>query len=91
MDEPHQEAYRMRCTVCGDPCHAKHCGTLKGSLPGGHEGQSDHYLVHLCQGCFLGALSFLRQERRIMNLFYNEPGADDEFGLVTEPQDQPRP
>lgn len=91
MDEPHQQAHGVRCTVCGDPCHAEHCGKLKGSSPSGHEGQSDHYLVYLCQGCFLGALGYLRQERRIMHLFSSAPGADDEFGLVTESEDKPRP
>lgn len=91
MDALPQQAHGMRCAVCGDPCHAEHGGTLKGSSPSGHEGQSSHYLVHLCQGCFLGALSYLRQERRIMHLFYNEPGADAEFGLVTESLHKPRP
>lgn len=91
MDEPRQQAHGMRCAVCGDPCHAEHGGTLKGSTPSRYEGQSDHYLIHLCHGCFLGAVSYLRQERRIMHLFNNEPGADDEFGLATESQDKLRP
>lgn len=90
MDKQGKTTQENRCSVCGDPCPEKHRGALQGAFPN-DTGGSDHYLVHLCQGCFLGALSYLRQERRIMHLFSNAPCADETFGLVMEPKNQPRP
>lgn len=42
------------------------------------------YEVHLCEGCFFGALAHLRQERRIETMFDDTAqAADVEFGLET--------
>lgn len=90
MDKQGQTTQEIRCSVCGDPCPEENRGALQGACSNG-AGGSTRYRTDLCHGCFLSALSFLRQERRIMHLFYNQPGVDDEFGLVTESQDQPRP
>lgn len=91
MDEQGQTAGGIRCSVCDSPCHEEHCGTLQGNLPSNGEGNSSHYLVHLCEGCFHGALGYLRHEHEIMNLFDYEPSAEEAFGLVIEHKKQPRP
>lgn len=89
MDDPHQVS-NIRCAVCEAICH-EYRGTLQGNLPSNDEGDSSHYLVHLCESCFHGALGYLRQEREIMNLFDYEPCAEETFGLVIEHKKQPRP
>lgn len=83
MDDPHQ-AENIRCAVCQALCHEEYRGTLQGNLPSIEEADSSHYLIHLCEGCFHGALSYLRQEHKIMNLFVYEPSAEEAFGLVIE-------
>ncbi|MDH1869233.1 hypothetical protein N5D83_20845 [Pseudomonas chengduensis] len=83
MDDPHQ-ASNIRCTVCAPRCNEEHRGTLQGNSPSDEDGKSEHYLVNLCQGCFLSALRYLRQEHEIMNLFDYEPSAEETFGLVIE-------
>lgn len=90
MDEQGQTARGVRCTVCGAPCHEEHRGTLQGNSPSDENGKSEHYLVHLCEGCFHGALGYLRQEHEIMNLFDYEPSAEETFGLLNEYKKQPR-
>lgn len=90
MDNQNRTAEDIRCSVCGDPCLERDRGVLQGSCPS-ETGARAHYLAHLCQGCFLGALSYLRQEHEIMNLFDYEPIAGETFGLVIEHKKQPRP
>lgn len=86
MDDQGQTAQEIRCSVCADPCQEEQHGTLQGNRQSA-AGQSVRYLVHLCKGCFLGALNYLRQERQIMRLFYDEPPAGGEtFGLAIEPE-----
>lgn len=46
------QAENIRCTVCGAPCHGEHRGELQGNLPSTEDGQSEHYLIHLCQVAF---------------------------------------
>ena len=90
MDDPHQ-ANNIRCTVCGATCHEEHRGTLQGNSPSDKDGDSDHYLIQLCEGCFHGALRYLRQEHEIINLFDYEPSAEETFGLVIEHKKHQRP
>lgn len=90
MDDPHQ-ANNIRCTVCEAPCNEEHRDTLQGNSQSTKDGKSEHYLVNLCQGCFHGALRYLRQEHKIMNIFDYEPSAEEAFGLVIEHKKQPRP
>lgn len=86
MNEPRHAIHEIRCSVCGDPCEEGECGTLQGSFPSAASGRSERFQVHLCQGCFLRTLSYLRQERRTMHLFCEQPPASDEsFGLVIDP------
>ncbi|WP_141440763.1 hypothetical protein [Vreelandella titanicae] len=52
-----------------------------------HDGE--RYEIHLCESCFILAVSNLKQERRIQNLFSDDEGvssqsADDGFGLVAK-------
>lgn len=90
MVNQNQTAEPIHCFVCGDLCLEGRCGALHGDRPNDNGG-SDLYFAPLCQVCFVSALSYLRQERRIMHLFDNEPTAVDTFGLVIEPKDKPRP
>ena len=48
-----------------------------------HDGE--RYELHLCEDCFFQTLAYLKQERRIQNLF-NEEGRDltDNLGLVAK-------
>jgi len=88
MDDPHQ-ASNIRCAVCEAICH-EYRGTLQGNSPSDKDGDSDHYLIQLCEGCFHGALRYLRQEHEIINLFDYEPGTEEMFGVVIEHKKQPR-
>lgn len=90
MDDPHQ-ASNIRCAVCEATCHEEHRGALQGNSPSDKEGDSDHYPIQLREGCFHGALGYLRQEREIMNLFNYEPSAEETFGLVIEHKKHQRP
>ncbi len=90
MEEQGQTAGGIRCAVCDARCHEEYRGTLQGNLPSNEEGNSSLYLAHLCEGCFHGALRYLRQEHEIINLFEYEPGTEETFGLVIEHKKQPR-
>ena len=86
MVNQNKTAEPIHCFVCGDPCLEELCGALHGDRPNDNGG-SDLYFAPLCQICFVSALSYLRQERRIKHPFYNEPSADDTFGLTIESKD----
>lgn len=46
-----------------------------------HDGE--RYELHLCESCFFSTVAYLKQERRIQNLFSDEAGEpNDKFGLV---------
>ncbi len=55
----------IHCFVCGDPCLEGRCGALHGYHPNDNGG-SDLYFAPLCQGCFLSALMYLRQEHELV-------------------------
>ena len=61
--------------------------TLKAHWGYGSQHDGERYELHLCESCFFGTLAYLKQERRVQNLF-SEDGcadalnADDRFGLV---------
>lgn len=91
MDDQSRTADNIRCSVCGDPCFEGHGGTLHGDCPN-DAGGSARYLAHLCQGCFCGALSYLRQERKILSLFDDQlPASDDSLGLIIDADHQVKP
>ena len=88
MDKQHQSTQEIRCTVCADPCTDQHHGRLCGTLQA-DSGDRERYLVHLCNGCFSGALRYLRQEYDVLNLFQDQqPLSDSTFGLIIEPTPQ---
>ena len=90
MINQNKTAKPIHCFVCGDPCLEGRYGALHGDRPNDNGG-SDLFFAPLCQGCFLSALRYLRQEREIMNLFDHEASPEESFGLDIEHKKQPRP
>ena len=77
----------VRCDVCSTSTHFEKSGYQFGTLQAhwgygtAHDGK--RYEIHLCEGCFFQALAYLKQERRIQNMFSTdatEPSSD--LGLV---------
>ncbi|WP_249976770.1 hypothetical protein [Vreelandella olivaria] len=51
-----------------------------------HDGE--RYELHLCESCFFRTVAYMKDERRIQNLFSDDDNtgvntADEKFGLVT--------
>lgn len=85
------DTIKSQCDILCDVCDANIRVTGYGSQFGrlealwgyGSQHDGERYRVHLCETCFFGALSYLRQERRINGLFDEVPPADDpSFGRV---------
>lgn len=77
------------CDVCGcSTCLGNggfQFGTLKAHWGYGTTHDGERYELHLCEGCFFGAVRFLKQERRGRRAFdddYHPELVDDRFGLV---------
>lgn len=71
MGNQKKTAEHIRCSVCGAQCLEDRCGALHGDCPNGRGG-SVLYFAQLCESCFFGAMSYLRQEREAMNMFNDE-------------------
>lgn len=61
--------------------------TLQAHWRYGAKHDGERYELHLCESCFFGTVAYLKQERRIQNLFSDEAGIEagepnDRFGLV---------
>ncbi|MGM0857307.1 MAG: hypothetical protein ACQEW0_09485 [Pseudomonadota bacterium] len=81
----------VKCDVCLCSTrvmeHGLEFATLQAHWGYGSEHDGDRYELHLCESCFFGTLAYLKQERRIQNMFSDEGGVDsgepnDKLGLV---------
>lgn len=86
MSEPRQTAFDIRCAVCASntcvaPGYGHQYGTLEARWGYGAQHDGERYHVVLCESCFFKALAFLRQERRVNNLFADM--GDEVFGRIT--------
>ncbi|MFD3299226.1 hypothetical protein [Aquipseudomonas alcaligenes] len=87
MIEQGQSDSDIHCAVCGDatrvPGYGQQFGTLQALWGYGSQHDGERYQVHLCESCFFGALSYLRQQRRINTIFDDDRQTDDQaFGQV---------
>ncbi|WLH84330.1 hypothetical protein [Pseudomonas sp. FP2338] len=78
----------VRCDVCNASTRVDTGGLQFGSLQAkwgfGANHDGERYEIHLCEGGFFQALAYLRQERRIQNMFGADGGSDpsEDLGLV---------
>ncbi|MEH6800684.1 MAG: hypothetical protein V7681_15430 [Halopseudomonas sabulinigri] len=77
----------IHCDVCEAntrvPGYGNQLGYLQALWGYGSKHDGEGYQVRLCESCFFGALSHLRQERRINGLFDDVQLVDDpSFGRV---------
>lgn len=71
----------VKCDVCKG--YQPQYGVLQAPPGCGASDDDERYLVHLCKYCFFGALSYLRQQRRIKTMFDDDqPTDNDDFGLA---------
>ncbi|WP_417777666.1 hypothetical protein [Stutzerimonas xanthomarina] len=87
MGKPTQTDANIHCAVCGEatrvPGYGQQFGTLQALWGFGAQHDGERYRVHLCESCFFGALSYLRQQRRINTMFDDDQPTDDQaFGQV---------
>lgn len=58
-------------------------GTLQAHWGYGTAHDGERYEMHLCADCFFKTVVYIKQERRIQNLFNDDVGIEvDSFGLV---------
>ncbi|MBD8237843.1 MULTISPECIES: hypothetical protein [Pseudomonas] len=80
----------VRCDVCDASTRVDTGGLQFGSLQAkwgfGSSHDGERYEIHLCENCFFQALTYLRQERRIQNMFGTEDvaGFSEDLGLVAK-------
>lgn len=77
------------CDVCGCSTRVTPGGlqfaTLKAHWGYGTTHDGERYELHLCEGCFFGAVAFLKQERRVQRMFDDARHSevpDGRFGVV---------
>jgi len=64
--------------MASNSAHSLHTGGY------GSQHDGERYRVMLCEGCFFGALMYLREQRRIEAMLdHAQPKDDDVFGLIT--------
>lgn len=75
------------CDVCG--CSTRRAaggyqyGTLQAHWGYGSEHDGQRFEVHLCEHCFFQTLAYMKQERRVQQLFSDEPAPENgDLGLV---------
>lgn len=77
----------VRCNICNESARLAN-GNLQYATLAAHWGygaahDGERYEVHLCEHCFFATLAYLKQERRIEQLFDDAPRpGEDELGLV---------
>uniref|UniRef100_B1J7Z9 Uncharacterized protein n=1 Tax=Pseudomonas putida (strain W619) TaxID=390235 RepID=B1J7Z9_PSEPW len=60
-------------------------GTLQAHWGYGSEHDGQRFEVNLCEHCFFQTLAYLKQERRVQQLFSDEPTAESgDLGLVAQ-------
>ena len=88
MDKPIKIDEDIHCAVCGSntrvPGYGSQFGIFEALWGYGSKHDGEHYRAHLCEPCFFGALAYLREQRRIQNLFDDDeqPVDNEVFGRV---------
>ncbi|EMX8447923.1 TPA: hypothetical protein MXV65_002435 [Pseudomonas aeruginosa] len=87
VTQPTEAVADIICAVCSQNTRVEGYGLQYGTLQAcwgyGARHDGERYEVHLCEACFFGVLSYLRQERRINQLFDEQIACgEEEFGLV---------
>lgn len=77
----------VTCDVCGCPTRRAaggyQYGTLQAHWGYGSEHDGQRFEVHLCEHCFFQTLAYMKQERRVQQLFSDEPAPENgDLGLV---------
>lgn len=84
--QPAETVVDIVCDVCGQSTRVDGFGLQFGTLQAhwgyGSKHDGERYEVHLCEMCFFGTLSHLR-ERSVNTMFDGQSNtAEEEFGLV---------
>lgn len=58
----------VRCDIC-DKSTQLNCGLLKAELNSNLYDRNDKYEVRLCKSCFLGTISYLKNQKKLLHLF----------------------
>ncbi|EML2029427.1 TPA: hypothetical protein JI285_13325 [Acinetobacter baumannii] len=58
----------IRCDICDQSIQSNY-GVLKADWSSNTNDKKDKYEVHLCKSCFLGTLSYLRNQKKLNHLF----------------------
>ncbi|WP_338805512.1 hypothetical protein V8U11_17260 [Pseudomonas chlororaphis] len=79
----------VRCDVCDDSTRLVdgnfQYGTLQAHWGYGASHDGERYEVHLCEHCFFSTLAYLKQERRVSNLFEDDSRSPEgDLGLVSK-------
>jgi len=78
----------VQCDVCRCSTRLDTGGlqfaTLQAHWGFGTKHDGERYELHLCENCFFGTVAYLKQERRIQNLFdqNDQTSTADDFGLI---------
>lgn len=77
----------VKCDVCRCSTRSEIDGfqfaTLQAHLGFGTKHDGERYELHLCENCFFGTIAYIKQERRIQNIFDESDQANsEELGLV---------
>ena len=77
----------VKCDVCR--CSTRlitgglQFATLQAHWGFGTQHDGERYELHLCENCFFGTIAYLKQERRVQNLFDESDQTNtDDLGLV---------
>jgi len=79
----------IMCDVCGNSTRLAagiyQYRTLQAHWVYGSEHDGQRFEVHLCEHCFFQTLAYVMQERRVQQLFSDEPKAESgDLGLVAQ-------
>lgn len=79
----------IMCDVCGNSTRlaagSYQYGTLQARWGYGSEHDGQRFEVHLCEHRFFQTLAYVKQERRVQQLFSDEPTAESgDLGLVAQ-------
>ncbi|AZC08514.1 hypothetical protein DKE48_017455 [Acinetobacter nosocomialis] len=58
----------ITCDICDQPTSSNY-GVLKSDWDPNTDDKKDKYEVRLCKSCFLGTLSYLRNQKKLNHLF----------------------
>lgn len=81
------------CDVCGESTsqngqHSPQFGMLQAEWGYGSPHDGESYQVHLCEGCFFSTLAYLKEQRRVDQIFSDKSvEKEQKFGLIEKNQE----